>query len=363
MRRWFVAIIALSVGVFGASMHSFGALPRWKRVGVPQVKTYELGGFTGVSNTLPGVVEVAQGRVFSVRGESSYAGLLEDLSVEVRDGVLVVGASEEVRRALSAMRIFPLFTLRVTLPRLTLLSLGGSGDLRVLTDVETDGISIGVAGSGEVRMLRLESSGRVSVALSGSGDVEMGGVVCGGAYVEVAGSGDVKLGDVRSAGDVQLRLNGSGDVVVGTIEGARADVRLCGSGDIKVRGLQARGRLEIDGRGSGDVSIGAVQSDRAAIGHVGSGEIALASVDAENVSAKLGSSGSILIGGGRSVRCEISLTGSGDIDLSKHRTRDATLEIMGSGDISMHVSDTVRMRGGSSSVTCSIEGGARVLMD
>ena len=169
--------VMVTLGIFGFILSvGEGAVceaAQWKKARKTQEKAYDVSGFTGVNNKLQGIVEVSQGATLSVRGESSFEGLLDDLSLEVRQGILVVDASAEVRKEMSSLRSFPAFRLQVTLPRIEVLQLGGSGDMRVKTDIETERMSIALTGSGEIHTQGLRSSGRVDVTLSGSGDMQL----------------------------------------------------------------------------------------------------------------------------------------------------------------------------------------------
>lgn len=365
MKAWrkcgaIVAVAAL--GLVGAFPEQSVAA-QWKKVKSAETKTYALKGFTEVCNVLQGVVEVSQGSTFSVQGESLYEGLLDDITVEVRKDVLVVDASNAVLKEMSSLRNFPLFTLRVTLPKLTKLRLAGSGDIRVVTDVETDNLSVVLTGSGEVKAKNLISNGLVEMVLAGSGEIEVGSVRSGEMAVKLTGSGDVEVGDAVVNGGTQVVLGGSGDLKVGNVSCKSAEVSLTGSGDVDVKDVQASRSVRVQCVGSGDMKFGEVRSNKLGIQVTGSGEIELASATVESVDAKLTSSGSISIGGGESSACDVSVTGSGDIAFQKHRAKNARVSVSGSGDVAMYVTEELRLGGTTNMSSLTIDGRPRLVFE
>jgi len=118
-------------------------------------------------------------------------------------------------------------TIRVTLPALTDLSIGGSGkiDAQSLTgdssvniggsgtvkiaSIATDSLDINVGGSGDI-----SGSGtteRLEINIAGSGDVGLSAVTVGNADINIVGSGDAKF---ASDGNVEANIAGSGNVTV-----------------------------------------------------------------------------------------------------------------------------------------------------
>ncbi|RMG42535.1 MAG: DUF2807 domain-containing protein [Acidobacteria bacterium] len=115
--------------------------------------------------------------------------------------------------------------LTVGTPRLTSVSLAGSGDVTI-ENVDADSFRVEVRGSGDVT-----ASGRarrVEVLLMGSGDVDLAGLRAEEAEVSVLGSGDV---DLYAARRLSCEIRGSGDV---TYRGNPEEVHksVFGSGDV-----------------------------------------------------------------------------------------------------------------------------------
>lgn len=332
---------------------------QWSRADAPRVKTYDLLGFSGVTNSLPGAVEVSQGAVFSVQGESMYDGLLDEISVEVRDGVLVIGASGAVRKKLSSLRRYPLFKLRVTMPQIEQLTLAGSGDVLVVTDVEVGALALTIAGSGELRTRRIRSADEVHVLLGGSGDAELGAVHGRALSVNLAGSGEVAIDDVNLQGEAELLVAGSGDLRIGDVRSSRMGINIAGSGSVQAKEVQVDREVKAWCNGSGEIALGTMRGSFLELGQSGSGDIAVASATVDKLNVQLLASGDIAVAGGSSRECEVSQRGSGDIDLLRHTSREADIVLLGSGDVKMTVTEVVYTNGGMPSSTLSIEGGAR----
>ena len=120
--------------------------------------------------------------------------------------------------------------LTVVVPKLTALSLSGSGDALVQS-FNTPSMQVAVTGSGDVRLPNL-STEELGIRISGSGDVAADGKATK-LKVSIAGSGDVRLKDLV-AEEVSVRIAGSGDAVVNAQK--TLDVSVAGSGDVLYSG-------------------------------------------------------------------------------------------------------------------------------
>lgn len=137
--------------------------------------------------------------------------------------------------------------VRVTVvtPRLTALSLAGSGDALVGA-FKTPSLKLSLSGSGDVKLDGL-STDELSIGIAGHGDVSASGSAAK-LSVSIAGSGDVSLKDLR-ADDVSVRIAGSGDASVNAQK--TLEVGIAGSGDVVYTGDPAvKSRVA----GSGSVS-------------------------------------------------------------------------------------------------------------
>ncbi len=133
--------------------------------------------------------------------------------------------------------------LTVVMPKLTDLSVSGSGDALVQS-FSTPSLQVAVTGSGDVRLPGL-STDDFGVRISGSGDVSADGKAVK-LKVRIAGSGDVRFKDLV-ADDVAITIAGSGDAAVNAQK--TLDVSIAGSGDVVYSG-NATVKKSVAGSGS-----------------------------------------------------------------------------------------------------------------
>lgn len=186
-------------------------------------------------------VEVRTGANWSVRAEGP-AEALANLRVDQRNGTLEIGRRYEGGNWNPAERRV---VVRVTMPRLAALSLGGSG--RIAVDrVAGDSLKADLGGSGSIAIaqmrveradVNLGGSGSVrasgtarqlTISMGGSGEVDAAGLHAGRAQVSMAGSGSVRA---AVDGPAQVSMVGSGVVDLGA--GARCEVSKMGSGTVR----------------------------------------------------------------------------------------------------------------------------------
>lgn len=117
--------------------------------------------------------------------------------------------------------------VRVAMPRLTGVTLRGSGDLK-LEPFTTPELALSVVGSGDVRFNKLATD-RLSVAISGSGDVRGDGK-SEQVKLSIAGSGDARLGGLV-AQSVEVKIAGSGNAEV--FADQQLNISIAGSGDVR----------------------------------------------------------------------------------------------------------------------------------
>ena len=163
-------------------------------------------------------VVVAQGVTQEVTVDGQ-ANLIDILSTQVEDGVWTVRFTE------NNVRTSENFTVYVTVPDLTQISVTGSGEVSSEQDLELDDINITVSGSGGVN-------------LAGTVDTQT---------IQVSGSGEVSNYSLTSR-ETTAGVSGSGEVRVTATEVLNATVS--GSGDIRYRGNPATVNRSVSGSGS-----------------------------------------------------------------------------------------------------------------
>jgi len=167
------------------------------------------------------------------------SSVLDDLTSEVKDGVLVLG----VKRGTPDFVVGKI-SYELTLPSLDGLEINGSGDIE--SDVPGESLTIEINGSGSLDIDDIDASA-VTLEISGSGDVELSGRA-DELTIRIDGSADVRADELTSA-DVSIELDGSGDIAVAA--SSTLDVSLSGSGSVEYEGDPEVTR---DISGSGEVS-------------------------------------------------------------------------------------------------------------
>ena len=196
----------------------------------------EVSDFDKVSLAIPADMEISQGSVESLILSGSKSDL-EKIVTKVENGNLKIykkkGTSNlgDVKIALS-------------IKELKDLSIAGSGDVKFITDFNTDDFELSIAGSGDVECNKI-SANKVEISVAGSGDVMMGGVTEDELEISIAGSGDVNASGLKCR-EVEVSIAGSGDARVWAEE--MLDASIVGSGNVYYKG---RPLVKSEATGSG----------------------------------------------------------------------------------------------------------------
>ncbi|MET0309189.1 MAG: head GIN domain-containing protein [Sphingomonas sp.] len=192
--------------------------------GTGATRSYDATGFTGVDLRGSDDVDVKAGAGFSVRAEGDPR-VLDQLEIKVVDGTLRVGRKSgnfsfsEDHGA----------KIHVVMPKLTLASVAGSGDLTV---DRAEGNFIGsVAGSGNLDIAALNADA-AKLSVAGSGDMTLAGTVAK-LSASIVGSGNIE-GKKLTASGASISVVGSGNMD-GVVKGG-ASVSIAGSGDVTLTG-------------------------------------------------------------------------------------------------------------------------------
>lgn len=242
------------------------------------------GEFTGVLNTTAADVVIESGSDYSVRARGDSRAL-SYLEFDVEDGDL------RIRNPWRPWRIRSLFALNeirrivveVTLPQLESVRLTGSGDARVVDEIQPRRLELRTTGPGNIRV---EADTRtLDISITGSGDIEFDGRA-DFAEIRLTGPGDLHLS--LDAETVEATVTGSGDIFAdGTAD--MLDLSLSGPGDFDGEGFQTKEAI-VSITGSGDVTV---------------------DVD-DSLEARLTGPGDLVLGGSPSV-VNASTTGSGRV--------------------------------------------------
>ncbi|MBQ9463285.1 MAG: DUF2807 domain-containing protein [Bacteroidales bacterium] len=198
--------------------------------GVAASKAYDVAPFTEI------VLSGSEDIVYRQGGQVSVIlytdeNLIEYYEIESLDGCLYV-------KYQAGVSLSPKTESRVEVvaPDMNALRVQGSGDIKVLGPVKSEGeMALSVSGSGDISADAIDAAS-FRAKVSGSGDIEVDALTCGGASLSVNGSGDIDI-TCRGAGDIEARVNGSGDITLrGTARSLNSKVS--GSGDVNSGGLQ-----------------------------------------------------------------------------------------------------------------------------
>jgi hypothetical protein len=132
----------------------------------------------------------------------------------------------------------------VTIKKLNELSVAGSGDVIIKTELNSEEFELNLSGSGNIKASAVTAE-EIGIDLAGSGDIDMGGGSSEELEINIAGSGDVNTSAHKSQ-EVDVNIAGSGNAKVWAEE--ELDVSIVGSGDVYYKG---RPMVDASSSGSG----------------------------------------------------------------------------------------------------------------
>jgi hypothetical protein len=181
----------------------------------------DIAGFSGVALAGGGKVFISQGEQYKVRVEVDD-NVMDFVKTDLKGDVLHIGLNNGSYNNVH-LKVY------ITTPRLTSLSIAGSGDIVAQTPVNTTSLTSTISGSGSIKL----SNGKAvshKVRISGSGDVSASDIEAESAEVHISGSGDCSL---NVAKNLDAHISGSGSVVY---RGSPAvSKRISGSGSVRQR--------------------------------------------------------------------------------------------------------------------------------
>jgi hypothetical protein len=209
-------------------------------------RTYPLANFERVATTGPQDLEIKYGETFSVRAD----GAIGKLEVAVENGELVIRPRNGVGWDWAD---FDATKISVTMPRLTRVSLTGSGEVSI-DGVKGDrfaGLVEGFSGKIDVNGLEVDQA---EFTINGPGEITAAGTARG-THMTINGPGEVQGGDLQSQ-TAAITVNGPGKVELAVEQ--QADVSVQGPGNVDIDGPA---RCTISTSGPGSVSCGDQDGD------------------------------------------------------------------------------------------------------
>lgn len=122
--------------------------------------------------------------------------------------------------------------IEIHAPKLTGLSLSGSGEVKVENTLHSPLLDIDVSGSGDVSIAGLEAS-KLFLKVSGSSDISIDSGNINNEDIAISGSGNVDALGLKTVYS-NVKISGSGDVKVNVSD--YLDVHISGSGDVSYKG-------------------------------------------------------------------------------------------------------------------------------
>jgi hypothetical protein len=211
-------MVLLSLGCFVLSSCTTNVLN-----GQTFKESRDLPEFNAVVLAFSGDVFIKQGSPQKVEIEADK-GSMEIIETKVDNSRLLLKCRNGNWRNLGKVNVY------ITMPKISSLSVSGSGDMKCESSVQTNGINLEVSGSGSVSVPKLESP-EVSAVITGSGDITL------------AGSNNAQS-------NLEVTITGSGSFKAEELPVDKAHVNITGSGSARIHVLK---ELETNITGSGNV--------------------------------------------------------------------------------------------------------------
>ena len=162
---------------------------------------------------------------------STDENILEYIDVYVKNNTLHIKVKKE--QSGTCYNLSPTkLNINSSSSTLSAISIAGSGDVDIQSDLFTESFSIKVSGSGDVKNKGVIKTTDLKIDIAGSGDISL----CGeakNATMSIAGSGDINLRSF-SIENVDCSVSGSGDMKLAVKE--KLIYAIAGSGDITYTG-------------------------------------------------------------------------------------------------------------------------------
>ena len=205
-------------------------------------RNFQVGAFEEVVAGGPFDVTVRTGAAPSVSATGNQK-LIDRLTVEVKDGKLVIGT--EKRDGWRWGSHGGKATVTITVPSLRAATLAGAGDMSI-DKVQGDRFEGSIAGAGDLKVASVNVA-NLKIAIAGAGDARLGSGKAAQADYALAGAGDVDAKGLVSE-NIKVSIVGAGSVSAQATK--TADVSIMGAGDVELAG---GAKCSVHKMGAGDV--------------------------------------------------------------------------------------------------------------
>ncbi|NNE30126.1 MAG: DUF2807 domain-containing protein [Saprospiraceae bacterium] len=216
MKRIFTLLpIFLLITLFGCKNDIIGQV---SGEGPRVSEELDLDSFTGVVNAISGDITIVSGNTQKVTIDAQK-NIIENLKLNVKEGILYIGYKENVRRAEKPI-------LKIVLPVFDFASVAGSGNMDINGFGKIDDLHLRVTGSGNIDFDG--TADRVRVNLTGSGRANLNGEADNG-EIRITGSGKFN-GEKFPMNNATANLTGSGNAHINCTD--QLSGRITGSGNV-----------------------------------------------------------------------------------------------------------------------------------
>ena len=227
----------LIISVFIILVSYLGSL-LLKPGGKMSIQDFETETFSGVNNKIGANVYITPGDVQKI-AVSANEKIMKDLSLEVKNGVLVIDKKKRTIR-------FDSISIKISMKDLKNLKIEGSGNISTSGIFNTDrDVDLSIAGSGNIDA-NINTKATVRTGIYGSGNIDLKGRSMKFESI-IQGSGNVSAYDFHSA-FATVNIDGSGNCEVSADSTLNANIN--GSGSIYYKGTPV---VNTNINGSGDV--------------------------------------------------------------------------------------------------------------
>jgi hypothetical protein len=230
----FMLLVAVFVvGKRSCHFNGFGV----RGSGPTKTESRSVSDFHAINHDISGDVELSIGDYkVEVKAQENLLPLIKTV---VENGTLKIYFDESVSYS-EDVKIF------VTAPAIDALSLGGSGEIRVLSPIQSDKMLVNLGGSGTV-IIPQGTFNTLDCSIVGSGEIQVAGK-SNTATFGVSGSGEIAANDME-INTLNTDISGSGNISAHVVQLLKADVS--GSGEVHYSGAPT---VESNISGSGSVS-------------------------------------------------------------------------------------------------------------
>ena len=192
--------------------------------GAKVTQTRSLTGYSSINLNCDGNISYVQDSVYKLE-ITAQENILSVLESKLVDTELKLSFLREVR---SHEEI----NIVIHSPKLSAITISGSGNFRAANTVTTSNIGVYLSGSGSIAITKLNST-NIDSKISGSGDISIEGGTGKTSTYNISGSGNVYASGMECTNAI-LKISGSGNVSINATN--TLDITLSGSGDIRYKG-------------------------------------------------------------------------------------------------------------------------------